>query len=90
MAEREGPGILSKTLNAAWVRPFLFLIFIVVLWDLTIRVFGIPPYQIPKPEDVLTTLWKEGPELLAQAVPTTIATVEALFRRLHDQVTGSG
>ncbi len=26
MAESQGPGILSRALNAAWVRPFLFLI----------------------------------------------------------------
>jgi len=27
----------------------LFLVFLVVLWDVTIRVFNIPPYQIPSP-----------------------------------------
>ena len=79
MAEPKGPGGLSKVLNAPWIRPFLFLIFIVVAWDLTIRVFRIPPYQIPKPEDVLLTLWSDGPQLLQQAVPTTIATVEGFL-----------
>ena len=46
MAEPAGPKVVSfltKTLNAAWIRPFLFLIFIVVLWDVTIRVFAIRP-----------------------------------------------
>lgn len=73
------PSALSRLgtlLNAAWLRPVLFLVFLVVLWDVTIRVFRIPPYQIPKPEDVLVTLWNDWPQLLRQAIPTTIATVE--------------
>ena len=53
MAEPQSPGGVSKALNAAWIRPFLFLIFIVVAWDLTIRLFKIPPYQIPAPADVV-------------------------------------
>ena len=48
---------MSKALNAAWIRPFLFLIFIVVAWDLAIRLFRIPPYQIPAPADVVAVLW---------------------------------
>jgi NitT/TauT family transport system permease protein len=43
VVEPKGPGSVSKALNAAWIRPFLFLIFIVVAWDLTIRLFRIPP-----------------------------------------------
>ena len=53
MAEPKGPGGVSKALNAPWIRPFLFLIFIVVTWDLTIRLFRIPAYQIPAPGDVV-------------------------------------
>ena len=53
MAEPRRESGLSKALNAAWVRPFLFLIFIVVMWDLTIRLFRIPAYQIPAPGDVV-------------------------------------
>lgn len=78
MAEPEGPkvvSILSKALNAAWIRPFLFLIFIVVLWDLTIRLFKIPAYQIPSPGDVVDVLKTEWPELLRQSWPTTYATI---------------
>ena len=67
MGESEGPGIVTRALNAAWVRPFLFLIFIVVLWDLTIRVFKIPAYQIPSPGDVVAVLKTDWPELLRQS-----------------------
>ena len=75
MAEHVAPGIVTRLLNAAWVRPFLFLIFIVALWDVTIRVFRIPAYQIPAPGDVVAVLRTEWPELLRQAWPTTYATV---------------
>src|ERR1041384_1452738 len=75
VAEAQNPGTVSKALNAAWVRPFLFLVFIVVAWDLTIRLFKIPPYQIPAPADVVVVLWHDWPELMAQAWPTTYATI---------------
>jgi NitT/TauT family transport system permease protein len=68
-------SVMRRVLTSAWLRPVLFLVLMIVLWDLTIRVFHIPPYQIPAPKDVLATLWNDGPELLAQSVPTTLATV---------------
>jgi NitT/TauT family transport system permease protein len=61
------------------VRPLLFLAFLGVLWDVVIRLFRIPPYQVPAPLDVLITLWTDWPQLLSQAVPTTIATVEGFL-----------
>ncbi|MDQ2955091.1 MAG: ABC transporter permease [Pseudomonadota bacterium] len=68
-----------RWLQAGWIRPMIFLAFLVVGWDLVIRLFRIPPYQIPAPQDVLITLWRDWPELLAQAWPTTIATVEGFL-----------
>ena len=52
----EGEGGVSRALNAAWLRPFLFLILIVVAWDMAIRLFKIPAYQIPAPGDVVAVL----------------------------------
>ena len=72
-------NFLQRATQSAWVRPVLFLVLLIVLWDVAIRIFRIPPYQIPKPADVLLTLWTEGPQLLQQAVPTTIATVQGFL-----------
>jgi len=60
---------------AAGLKPVVFVVLLVVLWDLAIRLLHIPPYQIPAPAVVVRTLWTDGPELLAQAVPTTEATL---------------
>src|SRR5258705_3898901 len=75
VVEPRAPTGVSKALNAAWIRPFLFLIFIVVAWDLTIRLFGIPPYQIPAPGDVVVVLWQDWPGLRRPAWSTTSPTV---------------
>jgi NitT/TauT family transport system permease protein len=72
-------NFLQRATQSAWVRPVLFLALLIGVWDITIRIFRIPPYQIPKPADVLLTLWTEGPQLLEQAVPTTIATVQGFL-----------
>src|SRR5665213_2124670 len=75
LVETKRPGSVSRALNAAWIRPFLFLIFIVVAWDLAIRLFRIPAYQVPAPADVVAVLWTDWPELLRQAWPTTYASL---------------
>jgi NitT/TauT family transport system permease protein len=55
------------------------LLLLVVVWDLAIRIFQIPPYQVPAPKDVVITLWQEWPMLLEQSVPTTVATIEGFL-----------
>lgn len=65
----------KSLLQAAWLKPILFLLMLVVVWDLTIRVFKIPPYQVPAPKDVIITLWQEWPMLLKETWPTLNATV---------------
>ncbi|CCE09292.1 ABC transporter permease protein [Bradyrhizobium sp. STM 3843] len=75
MAEPKAPPIFARALNAAWIRPVLFLVFIVAIWDLSIRLFKIPAYQIPAPADVVAVLRSDWPELLRQSWPTTYATV---------------
>lgn len=77
-AGRSGSPVM-RLLQAAWLRPILFLVLLIVGWDLAIRVFQIPPYQVPAPRDVLITLWAEWPKLLAEAWPTTVATVEGFL-----------
>lgn len=75
MSNPTSPGGLGALLRSGWIRPFLFLAFLIVLWDLSIRLFHIPAYQIPSPFDVVKVLWESWPELLQQAWPTTYATL---------------
>jgi NitT/TauT family transport system permease protein len=67
---------LSKILaKAEWLRPVALLALMLVLWDLVIRILKIPPYLVPPPWEVVKTFQTEGGMLLAQSVPTTIATL---------------
>src|SRR4051812_45907049 len=75
VAEAQPTGRVSRALNAAWVGRFLFLVFIVVAGDLTSRLFKLPLCQSPAPADVVVVLWHDWPELMAQAWPTTYATI---------------
>src|SRR5690349_21536227 len=75
MPKAESGSRALRVVRAGWIRPIILLVLIIVLWDLAIRVFHIPPYQIPSPADVLKALWGDWPHLLAEAWPTTYATL---------------
>ncbi len=75
MTEKVEGSATSRMLNAAWLRPLLFLVMIIAAWDLAIRIFQIPAYQVPSPGEVIVVLWQSWPELLSQTWPTTYATV---------------
>ena len=58
-----------------WTRPFILILLILVLWDVTIRLFGIKPYLIPAPEAVVRQLVAEWPKLWRESLVTTYATL---------------
>jgi NitT/TauT family transport system permease protein len=64
-----------RTLLSAWARPVLLIVLLIVLWQLAISLFRIPPYLIPAPGAVVGQLVEQWPTLLRQAVPTTWATL---------------
>lgn len=56
-------------------RPFWLILILLLLWDIAVRLFKIPPYLIPPPLAVVRELGKEWPMLLAQSLPTLYATL---------------
>ena len=64
-----------RVLLSAWMRPILLIVILLVLWDLAIRAFRIPPYLIPAPEAVVKQLYLEWPKLWREALVTTYATL---------------
>jgi len=50
----------------------------IVLWDLIVRINGIPPYILPSPGLVLTTLVSDWPILWSSLLATLETTVEGL------------
>jgi NitT/TauT family transport system permease protein len=71
---RQQPAI-TRIAHSPYIKPFLLVAFLILLWDVAIRVLKIPPYQVPAPWDVMVTLYREWPELLLQTWPTTVATL---------------
>lgn len=66
---------MYKIFNSPWVRPVVLVAFLVLVWDLAVRLFEIPAYLIPKPMDVAEQLYLQLPMLLSQSIPTLYATV---------------
>jgi NitT/TauT family transport system permease protein len=65
----------QRVLFSAWSRPFLLVLLLLVLWDLAIRLFRIPPYLIPAPAAVIGQLHDEWPRLWRESLVTTYATL---------------
>ncbi|MDN5843936.1 MAG: ABC transporter permease [Alcaligenaceae bacterium] len=66
--------MFQKVLLAPALRPFILVVVMLVLWDLAIRLFNIPPYLIPPPGKVVGQLIEQWPMLLQQSYFTTEAT----------------
>jgi len=60
---------------SVWMRPVLLVVILLVVWDLVIRVFSIPPYLIPAPAAVVKQLYLEWPKLWRESLVTTYATL---------------
>lgn len=75
MEPRSRSGAALRLLNSDWVRPILLIVILLVLWDLSVRIFGVPAYLVPKPGDVVLAMIDEWPRLLSESVPTFTATL---------------
>jgi len=65
----------SRVLASPFTRPFLFVIGLIVLWELVVRGFDIKPYLIPEPLAVVRQMVNEWPRLLRESLVTTYATL---------------
>jgi NitT/TauT family transport system permease protein len=55
--------------------PLAVMAVLVVVWDLAIRLFQVPPYMIPAPASVWAALVKERVRLADNAVPTIVESL---------------
>ena len=51
---------------------------ILALWEVVVRVNGIPPYILPGPLAIAKSLWTDGPSLLGSLLVTLRVTIAAL------------
>jgi NitT/TauT family transport system permease protein len=68
-------AVWRRMLYSSWARPIILIVLLVVLWQVVISVFGIPPYLIPAPLAVVKQLVTQWPDLLRQTAITTYATL---------------
>ncbi|HZF85284.1 MAG TPA: ABC transporter permease [Burkholderiaceae bacterium] len=66
---------MSRWITHPAARPFWLLLVLLVLWDLLVRIFKIPPYLIPPPMAVIKQLGTDWSMLLQQSLPTLYATL---------------
>ena len=64
-----------RVLESEIARPLFLIVAVFVLWDVTIRIFRIPPYLIPAPWDVAKMLVAEWPRLWRESLFTAYATL---------------
>src|SRR6266496_4165245 len=64
-----------RILESEIARPLILIVAVFVLWDVTIRIFRIPPYLIPAPWDVAKMLVAEWPRLWRESLFTGYATL---------------
>lgn len=69
------PAWWRRALHSDISRPILMIVILLVLWDLAIRLFKIPPYLIPAPDKVVVQLLAEWPRLWKESMTTTYATL---------------
>lgn len=70
-----GTYLIKRWLVSPVLRPAWLVLSLVLLWDLLIRLFKIPPYLIPTPWSVAQQLGKEWPMLAKESLPTLYATL---------------
>jgi NitT/TauT family transport system permease protein len=66
---------MRRWITSPGMRPIWLIFVLIVLWDLVIRLFKIPPYLIPPPVQVVQQLVKEWPMLWRESLPTLYATL---------------
>lgn len=66
---------MNRFINSRWVRPLILVVFIVVAWDVAIRLFHVPAYLVPPPASVMKQLGSEWRMLLTESLPTIYATL---------------
>ena len=66
---------MTRWIISPALRPLWLVVMLVLLWDVGIRLFKIPPYLVPNPLSVVKQLGTEWPMLLREALPTLYATL---------------
>ena len=79
-SSRLRPIIMRRLRGRLWrvAAPLVVGAVLLALWEMVVRVEGIPPYILPGPLLIAATLWTDGPSLLGSLLVTLRITLAAL------------
>lgn len=70
---------LKRLLTPEVIAPFIVGVVVLLIWDLAVRIFQLPPYLLPGPLLVLQTLIQEWGDLFAALLTTVKITLVAFL-----------
>ena len=92
-SDGRGVALNPARVSRSWqiVAPLAVGAVLLALWEIVVRVNGIPPYILPGPLAIAKSLWTDGPSLLGSLLVTLRVTLAALaaaadFRRRDRRV----
>jgi NitT/TauT family transport system permease protein len=68
-------GVFRRIAESELIRPVLVLVAVLVLWEVAVMLFRIPPYLIPTPKSVVNALIGEWSRIWRESLVTTYATL---------------
>src|SRR5262249_5728029 len=79
-SDRRGGALNPVWVSRSWqiVAPLAVGAVLLALWEILVRVNGIPPYILPGPLAIANSLWTDGPSLLGSLLVTLRVTLAAL------------
>ena len=63
---------MKRWWSSAGLRPLWLIVVLVIVWDLAVRLFKIPPYLVPNPLSVAKQLVAEWPMLWRERCPRSM------------------
>lgn len=70
---------LKRLLTPEVIAPFIVGVVVLLIWDVAVRIFNVPPYLLPGPLLVLQTLIQEWGDLFAALLTTVKITLVAFL-----------
>ena len=69
------PGVSSKSRRTVWIVPTLIIVGLLLVWEVLVRVTGVPAFLLPAPSDIAVYMVRDWQVLLAATLSTSYITL---------------